>query len=124
ATDGLNDAVATGLAEAERRGARTAIVVAGDLPLVSAADLTAAAGALGGAERGAVVCVDRGGAGTNALVLRPPRVIGPAFGSGSAERHLAEARSAGAEAVRWASPAIAFDVDTPADLEDLRAVAP
>src|SRR4051812_8083228 len=54
-------------------------------------------GATGSGATGSVVIVsDRHGAGTNALLLTPPRALSPSFGPGSLARHAARARAGGA----------------------------
>jgi 2-phospho-L-lactate/phosphoenolpyruvate guanylyltransferase len=89
------------------------LVVAADLPLATPAGL---AGVAAAAERAAVVVVpSHDGDGTNVLAWREAARFRPAFGPGSAARHLAEVG-----AVRFDEPRLALDVDTPADL---RAVA-
>ncbi|HEV7662086.1 MAG TPA: 2-phospho-L-lactate guanylyltransferase [Chloroflexota bacterium] len=121
----MNAAVATGIAAAALRGARTVIVLPGDVPLLSVADLDALRAAAGGANEAVVVGTSRDGSGTNALLLRPPHVMAPAFGPPSVERHLALAYAAGAAVTRLEGLGLALDVDTPADLALLlRAVAP
>ncbi len=70
---------------------------------------------------GVVIVPDRHGAGTNALLLSPPDVIEPSFGPGSFARHAARAHAA-ATVVRVAEVrSLGLDVDTPDDLEALRA---
>ena len=59
---------------------------------------------------------DRHGTGTNALVLRPPDAIRPAFGEGSCARHVAAAREAGIPFGVEELPSLGLDLDTPADL--------
>jgi 2-phospho-L-lactate/phosphoenolpyruvate guanylyltransferase len=64
---------------------------------------------------------DRHGTGTNGLLLSPPDAIAPSFGADSCERHRALALDAGVE-VRIARPAsLLLDIDTGADLAELRA---
>ena len=80
------------------------------------ATLIGAAGPSRDDGRGMVVLVpDRHGAGTNALLLRPPGIIPFAFGRGSRERHVAAARAAGAT-FEELSGDLTPDVDTPDDL--------
>ena len=112
---GLNAAVSSGLAEAAARGARTALVLPGDVPFVRPSDLQALLAAAGDQERALVVVPDHSGDGTNALVTRPPDLVRPAFGAGSAAAHLAQL----AGAVRYDCPALALDIDTPAELARL-----
>ena len=63
-----------------------------------------------------VVVPDRQNAGTNALLLEPPRVVAPSFGPGSRDRHLEAARAAGVPVQIRRPASLALDVDTPADL--------
>jgi 2-phospho-L-lactate guanylyltransferase len=123
--EGLNDGLRIGIAAARDAGAASVLVLPADLPglsvtaldeLVLAADaaMTAAAG-------GPLVAVAPSDArsGTNALLLRPPDVIAPAFGSDSFESHLREAEAVGAAVQIVAGSALGFDLDTPEDLERL-----
>jgi 2-phospho-L-lactate guanylyltransferase len=102
--------VAAGSAAGDAAGL---LVVAADLPLASAAALERVAGAAG--EAPVVVVPSHDGTGTNVLAWRDPFSFAPAFGPGSAARHLALPG-----AVRLGEPSLARDVDTVADL---RAVA-
>jgi 2-phospho-L-lactate/phosphoenolpyruvate guanylyltransferase len=109
--DGLNGSLARAAGSAEEGNGL--LVVAADLPLATPAALAEVVAA---AERAAVVVVpSHDGDGTNVLAWRQEATFRPAFGPGSAARHLAEAG-----AVRLDEPGLALDVDTP---EDLRAVA-
>jgi 2-phospho-L-lactate guanylyltransferase len=121
---GMNAAVAAGLAIAAEHGATTAIVLPGDIPLLTPADLHALLEAADSAPRAVIVAASRDGQGTNALLLRPPDAIVPAFGPPSVERHLAAGRAAGAHTVCHTSPGTSLDVDTPADLDLLRQASP
>jgi 2-phospho-L-lactate/phosphoenolpyruvate guanylyltransferase len=117
---GQSAAVAIGVLVArEELAAQRALLVPGDTPALDPADLDAL---LARPEPVAIV-PDRHGTGTNALLLRPPAAIAPAFGPGSRERHQAAAVAAGVDhaVVRLAS--LALDVDTPEDLAVLRASA-
>jgi 2-phospho-L-lactate guanylyltransferase len=116
----MNGAARAGIAAAGAAGAGAVLVLPGDVPLASPADLIALTAWV---TRGATVvgiATDRSGHGTNALLLRPPDAIPPGFGSHSAERHLALARRAGVTVFVDRPPTLAFDVDTPADLTLLR----
>jgi 2-phospho-L-lactate/phosphoenolpyruvate guanylyltransferase len=92
------------------------LVVAADLPLATPAALAEVAAAAEGAE--VVVVPSHDGDGTNVLAWREEATFRPAFGPGSAARHLAEAG-----AVRRDEPGLALDVDTPADLRAVAALA-
>jgi 2-phospho-L-lactate guanylyltransferase len=112
---GLNAAVKVGLETATRLGARTALVLPGDVPLVRPADVRDVLAAAGDSDQALVVVPDHTGEGTNALVVRPPDLVAPAFGPASAAAHLAQL----AGAVRYARPALALDIDTPDELAQL-----
>lgn len=116
---GLDRAVEAGVFAAAHAGAEIVLVLPGDIPLVSPHDLRELLDLVRSETRTVVVATDRHGTGTNALALRPPGVVAPAFGPGSAERHLAAAVAAGAVARRVELAGISLDIDTPMDLADL-----
>lgn len=89
------------------------LVVAADVPLADAVSLGLVRDALRDAP--VVVVPNRDGGGTNVLGWRDRGTFAPAFGPGSAARHLA---ADGAVAVD--APRLALDVDT---VDDLRAAA-
>jgi 2-phospho-L-lactate guanylyltransferase len=94
---------AVALALGRHAAAEVAVVLAGDLPYVTAddvRDLIAAADPL------AIVAAADGT--TNAVAARPPGAFTPAYGPGSARRH-------GGRRVRAAG--LERDLDTPVDLE-------
>lgn len=116
---GLDAAVASGVRAAVSAGARTVVVLAGDLPLLESGDIRALVAEAAG-PRAVVIATDRHLTGTNALVLRPPEVIPPAFGPGSAARHLASGAAAVGASARMVTPSrVALDIDTPDDLAEL-----
>jgi 2-phospho-L-lactate/phosphoenolpyruvate guanylyltransferase len=103
------------------RPAAAVLYLAGDLPLVDAADVSALVEA--GGERTAVIGRAHDG-GTNALWVCPAAALVPAFGAaGSASVHAARAREHGVTPVTVDRPGIAYDVDTPADLAAVRRLA-
>jgi 2-phospho-L-lactate guanylyltransferase len=67
------------------------------------------------------VIPDRHGTGTNGLLLSPPDVIAPAFGPGSCERHRQLAARAGVHCRVERTRSLSLDIDTRADLDELRA---
>jgi 2-phospho-L-lactate guanylyltransferase len=73
-----------------------------------------------GAASRVVLAPDRAGTGTNALLLRPPEGMPFAFGAGSYARHRALARKHRVAVATFRAAGMAFDVDGPADLEELR----
>ncbi len=123
--EGLNEGIRLGVSAARVEGAASLLVLPGDLPLLSVEALDelvlAADAGLVAAAGGPLVAVapaDAGG-GTNALLLRPPDIIAPAFGPGSFEAHLRAAEAAGAAVQVVGDPVLGFDLDTPDDLERL-----
>jgi 2-phospho-L-lactate guanylyltransferase len=116
---GHSQAATLGIIRALALGAECSALLPGDCPLLDPAELDAA---LGRMTPGRVAMIpDRHGTGTNGLLLAPADAIGPAFGPGSAERHLDRAARAGYEAVTEALPSLALDLDTPDDLAALTA---
>jgi 2-phospho-L-lactate guanylyltransferase len=112
---GLRRALA--LADAHLAGHGSTLVVAADLPLVQPEDLAAV---LAAAPSGpCVVVAPTADGGTGALLRRPPGIIAPAYGPGSADAHLSLARAAGIAAVRVDVPRLSLDVDTPSQLAAL-----
>ena len=70
-----------------------------------------------------MLVTDRHGTGTNTLALRPPDVIGFAFGPGSRAAHRERAAAAGARYVELDGP-LTVDLDTPEDLVFVESIAP
>jgi len=123
--EGLNEGIGLGISAARVEDAASLLVLPGDLPYLSvealdelliAADAGVVAAA--GGPLMAIVPSDAGG-GTNALLLRPPDAIAPAFGPGSFEAHLRAAEAAGAAVQVVSDAVLGFDLDTPDDLERL-----
>jgi 2-phospho-L-lactate guanylyltransferase len=115
----MNAAVRLGVATARARDASTVLVIPGDTPCVSVADLDGLVEAAGAAPRAVVVAASHDGTGTNGLLLRPADVIAPAFGPPSLTRHMEAGLRAGAFTQARFDLGVALDVDTP---EDLRAL--
>jgi len=110
--DGVGHAAAVASALADPRAAGGALVVMADCPLATAASLDALIVA---ARPVALVAAEDGG--LNAVALADPRLLGPVFGvPDAAALTVARARAAGIEPIVLADPALAFDVDLPADL--------
>ncbi|MCR6488495.1 2-phospho-L-lactate guanylyltransferase [Amycolatopsis sp. OK19-0408] len=86
-----------------------------DLPALRAGDLAAALAEAAG--RRAFVA-DRQGTGTTLLLAAPGQPLDPRFGLGSARAHAAS----GAVALGQELPSLRSDVDTPEDLEHVRAL--
>ena len=116
---GQSAAALLGVAAARESGAQRVLLVPGDCPALDPGEVGAVLARPGHA--GVVIVPDRHGAGTNALLLCPPDVIEPSFGPGSFARHAARAHAAGTSVRVVAVPSLGLDVDTPNDLEALRA---
>jgi 2-phospho-L-lactate guanylyltransferase len=119
--EGQNVAAQRGIRRAIEGGAGSVLLLSSDLPLVtkkSLRDLLAIAGRLAPPAVVAVPAAGRGG--TNALYLYPPRAIGLHFGADSLSAFRREAQSKGVRFVIHRSPAMALDLDEPADLARLR----
>jgi 2-phospho-L-lactate/phosphoenolpyruvate guanylyltransferase len=121
-----------GVTWALQHGATRALLVPGDCPALDPDEIDGLLAAASGADRAAgsargraggevIVVPDRHGTGTNALVLTPPDAIVPSFGPGSRARHEQAAGAAGARARVAEPPSLLLDVDTPDDLDALRA---
>lgn len=118
--NGLNRAIREGQGWAIASGADGLLILLPDLPLVDAADISALLAAAH--EHAAVIAPDRHGLGTNALLLCPPDAIPPAFGPGSADRHRRALALADLAVTDFQRPGTHLDLDTPDDLERLRAL--
>jgi 2-phospho-L-lactate guanylyltransferase len=114
----LNAAAATAARVVQADGATDLLLLTGDLPYLSTADITALIEA---GRTSAVVIAEAKDGGTNALLLRPPTAIGFAFTTRqpSAKLHVELARKAGIEPAIVRRPGLARDIDTPADLANL-----
>jgi 2-phospho-L-lactate guanylyltransferase len=103
-------------------GAKAALILPADIPLVQKADLEAMI-ALGEGPNTLVVSPDRHQDGTNAIFSRPPDLIPFSFGLGSYRNHLEFNGKAGIRVQVYESPRLALDIDTPADLEAYQQMA-
>jgi 2-phospho-L-lactate guanylyltransferase len=91
-----------------------AVVVAGDLPRLRAAEVQELLAST--PERGLAIARAKDG-GTNAIAMRPPGVLETHFGEGASARvHEEAALAAGLTAVVLDLDGLAFDVDTAEDL--------
>lgn len=118
ADHGLNETLAAAARTLAAEGARGMLVLPGDIPAVTAAEIDALLASHG--EGRAVSLVGaHDGEGTNALLASPPDAIGFAFGPGSLKAHEAAAARLGVVARVRSFPGIAVDLDTPADIARL-----
>jgi 2-phospho-L-lactate/phosphoenolpyruvate guanylyltransferase len=116
-SQGLNRGLGEARDDAVAGGAEAIVVVAIDIPLVSAESLAQLIAPLTVIrERPLVVLApDRHGRGTNALLLAPPDAIEFGFGGDSRASHAACAEESGARYVELDGP-LSLDIDTPDDL--------
>ena len=115
---GLNEGLEQARFDALADGIETFVVLHGDLPNLQATDIETLLRALpANGEPGVAIAPDRAGTGTNGLVLRPPGVIGFCFGTGSFAKHVSQVETAGVPLVAVNRAGLAFDLDTPQDLE-------
>jgi 2-phospho-L-lactate guanylyltransferase len=112
---GLNAALTAALSAAQAARASRLVILAGDLPQLSRADVEALAGLAPGALG---VAPDRAGAGTNALSLPLPQAAAFRFqyGPDSFARHCAEALRLGLTPQVIRSAGLGLDIDQPEDL--------
>jgi len=114
---GLNAAVAQGVAACRESGATGIVIAMGDLPLLSPAEVRHVIERL--PERGVVLVPSADGKGTNVLAERPAGLLPTAFGQASLEAHSVAAASRGIDVVIERLPGAALDVDTDGDLARL-----
>lgn len=92
------------------------LILHADLPLATGEAIAAFLDATDEAETALVRSRD---GGTNAMLLRPPGRFTLAYGANSFAAHDAAARAACLTVAHIESPALALDLDTPADIETL-----
>jgi 2-phospho-L-lactate guanylyltransferase len=119
---GLNEGLELGRRWSLDVGADALLVLFGDLPLLTSADVFALVAAVEGmSEVGRIALApDRADRGTNALALRPPGALPFLFGADSLSRHADAAHTAGVEPQYVRREGLSFDVDTPVQLDELR----
>jgi 2-phospho-L-lactate guanylyltransferase len=115
---GLNPAIAEGVAFARSLRAAAALILFGDLPLLTGDDVRH----LLRRDAPVVIAPDRHGTGTNALMLRlgsgsdDGGAFAFQFGPDSYARHLDEADRLGLDVATSLTAGTALDLDTPDDL--------
>jgi len=120
-TRGLNPAVRRGIRFAEREGADQVLIVPADVPLAKSSNFRRILRMGRKAKTLIVPSYDLGG--TNALLLRPPRIIPISYGRDSFRRHcrLARERNLTIRILRFQS--LGLDADTPLDLVRIRSAS-
>ena len=117
-TPGLLPALELGRAHALDAAVDAVVIVFGDLPRLTAADLDA----MLHSDAEVVIAPDRDRMGTNALLLRGPAIAAFPFrfGDASFPAHVAAAAHLGLRVVIVEREGLSFDLDTPGDLTVLR----
>jgi 2-phospho-L-lactate guanylyltransferase len=105
----------------EQRGINSALVIPGDIPLITVSELDQILS--NAPQHGAVLVPSADKRGTNAAFRSPAGLFPLRFGNDSFEPHLAAAQATGKPSTVLSLPGIALDIDTPSDLRQL-AVAP
>jgi 2-phospho-L-lactate/phosphoenolpyruvate guanylyltransferase len=117
---GINASLEAAVSAFAAAGTTTALIVPGDLPLVTGESL---AGLLQSAqlqERGVTIVPDRHHVGTNALVCTPADVIRLRFGPNSFAEHLRTAQEHGLTVRIFECAPLSLDIDEPEDLDAWR----
>jgi 2-phospho-L-lactate guanylyltransferase len=113
--EGLNAVVEKASARLLAEGGRGILLVHGDLPLLTPADIAAVLAAQPESP-GLVIGCDRHGSGTNILCFDPDAIPGFRFGKDSCAAHLAAAQDRGITPYVLQREGIGLDVDEPGDL--------
>ncbi|HEY8459205.1 MAG TPA: 2-phospho-L-lactate guanylyltransferase [Blastocatellia bacterium] len=118
-TEQISESVSVdfGSKEAKKRGATAVLRLPIDLPLITAGDIETII-EHDGEEPSVVIVPSRDGAGTNAILRRPPDLFPSRFGPGSLAKHLAEAAAAKADCKVIELRRIALDIDDPSDVAE------
>jgi 2-phospho-L-lactate guanylyltransferase len=114
---GINCACEAALASSSAVGISSALIVPGDLPLVTSESITALLQSAHLQRRGVTIAPDRRHMGTNALVCTPVDAIRLRFGPNSFAEHLRTARDHGLICRVFESSELALDIDDPEDLD-------
>lgn len=98
-------------------GAKSTLVIPGDIPLVQSHELEQVFAAA--PDHGSVLVPAADGRGTNAAFRKPANLFPLRFGNDSFKPHCNAALATGRPCVVLSLPGIALDVDNPADLQQL-----
>lgn len=117
---GHSAAAIAGFAHARSQGARRALQLPADAPLVTSAELHQLIQADAATEGPHVTLVPgHDGDGTNGFLVAPPGLMQPSFGPGSFARHRAHAAERQIECQVQHLAGLALDIDEPGDLARL-----
>jgi len=122
AATGHTGAVVAMARHLEANGRAAMLVLPGDIPRVSAAEIAALCAAAGPAPS-FTIAPARDELGSNGVLLAPPGAVPLRFGDNSFFPHLAAARLAGITPKVVPLAGFGLDIDTPEDLAELRRTA-
>ncbi len=111
------DAIEMATRTCESRGIETTLVIPGDIPLLSAAEISSIYE--NAPLTGCVLVPSHDKRGTNAALRRPASLFPLRFGNDSFMPHLAAAVATDSSCLILCFPGIALDIDTPQDLSKL-----
>src|SRR5215470_3691863 len=117
---GINAACEAAIASSSVVGITNALIIAGDLALVTSESITALLQAAHLHERGVTIVPDCRHIGTNALVCTPADAIRLRFGPNSFAEHIRTAQEHGLHVRIFESAELALDIDDPEDLDAWR----
>lgn len=113
---GLNQAVSEAINWCVQNGAKSALILPADIPLVTPRDLNRIFSL--SKEGAVIISPSRSEDGTNALLLTPPNTLPTFYGKHSFSRYIEEASKRGISFCAIKLPRIALDIDTVEDLAD------
>jgi 2-phospho-L-lactate guanylyltransferase len=114
---GLNKALILAIMQTDRGDTSATLIMHADLPLITGRDVDEFLKQSSG--YAVTLNPSKDGAGTNALLLERARIIRPAFGRNSCERHMLLAKRKGLSCKVVRLEGIGFDIDEPMDLLQL-----
>jgi 2-phospho-L-lactate guanylyltransferase len=115
-SQGLNMALRGAVTRSMQRGASSLLILPADIPLIEKDDVEGIIRS--NLDRGVVIVPSKDSLGTNALMLTPPDVIHPAFGSDSFVSHISLAKIRGIPMNTLRVERVSLDIDTPEHVRD------
>lgn len=116
---GLNGALTAASDVLIEQGASNLLVMHGDIPLLTAKDISALVDSFNCAEVDVVIAPDDVGTGTNALLFSADARPTFEFGENSCPKHMSTIINSGQQIQRVDRSGLALDIDEPADLHRL-----
>jgi len=109
-SQGLNVALRGAVVHSMQRGASSLLILPADIPLIEKDDVEEIISST--LDRGVVIVPSKDDLGTNALMLTPPDVMHPAFGSDSFLSHISLAKIRGIRINALRLERVSLDIDT------------